>query len=902
MSGVSLRRWKRPPGGTVGSSDNSARKSKGRMGRPLQCLLRRLPLAVLLLGALPAARAEGEQCGRPGRPVNGTVSTSGRFYFPGERVAYKCLEGFVLFGADERTCHKNGTWSDEVPLCDFNLARGKRALQSATLWSYVPEMAVDGNPDTCSFTPRGPDPRWWQVHLGHKFNVMSVGVTISPGSFQEFTIYVIELLTDNKALYKPCTTFKGVFQTHKAIFQCNDGLGHPGQFVYIRDDREEQEYFGLCEVEVFAFRERIPCGEPEVPVEGEVEREGETKAMYTCRAGFRLEGDPVLTCSSKGKWEGQAPRCKESQCPPPGHVSHGFIEVANFRGVYGYGTVATYSCNPGYVLQGNSTRTCDHSGKWTLEPPSCQAVTCGPPPVFANARYTLLNGSTHWNGIAVYSCADGFRLHRDTGDTVSTCMDSGSWKFINVTCIPVEAAATAAGVRRGSGRALTFDQDAAGAAEPQGTQGLVVALAIMAGLLTAAMLVVGVLLARRHLISGPGSLRSLVRSSPTKDATLYGAMVGPRHHDVSNTVSASSVAGTTPSSLGPMGGPGAPPPRGALFQQNLLANLPLRPPDQHSLAGSHGTAATASELDDDPNYAQIPGQEPPYERVRTRSEHSYETLRKKSFASDLDSEAGSALDDKDSVGYESLKDAKGKDSGYETVREKDHDYETVKSKEPGYETLKGAADHGYETVREAGPRHHGYETLKPKPPPPRTEGGAGEGEDTVPDILQNLSSGAQGGDVPPEIMALYARVDKTKKRRRAAASDSDSPLPSAASSPTPPDAEIPPSSPSSDFSHAPTSSGVSSASAHSPVCPSISSTSSTASISEPPTDVSFVSEASAPAAGAQAARELIRKFNRLTSDEEAPFPRSRQGSVASDTGSLRPLPPLPKDSSSPTTP
>lgn len=58
--------------------------------------------------------------------MNGTVSTSGRFYFPGERVAYKCLEGFVLFGADERTCHKNGTWSDEVPLCGeflFCLAR-----------------------------------------------------------------------------------------------------------------------------------------------------------------------------------------------------------------------------------------------------------------------------------------------------------------------------------------------------------------------------------------------------------------------------------------------------------------------------------------------------------------------------------------------------------------------------------------------------------------------------------------------------------------------------------------------------------------------------------------------------------------------------------------------------------
>ena len=28
------------------------------------------------------------------------------------------------------------------------------------------------------------------------------------GSLQEFTIYVIELLADNKALYKPCKTFK----------------------------------------------------------------------------------------------------------------------------------------------------------------------------------------------------------------------------------------------------------------------------------------------------------------------------------------------------------------------------------------------------------------------------------------------------------------------------------------------------------------------------------------------------------------------------------------------------------------------------------------------------------------------------------------------------------------------
>ena len=57
-------------------------------------------------------------------------------------------------------------------------------------------------------------------------------------------------------MYKPCSKFDGKFETKKAVFLCNDGLGHPGQFVYIRDDRKEQEYFGLCEVEVFQYQSK----------------------------------------------------------------------------------------------------------------------------------------------------------------------------------------------------------------------------------------------------------------------------------------------------------------------------------------------------------------------------------------------------------------------------------------------------------------------------------------------------------------------------------------------------------------------------------------------------------------------------------------------------------------------
>ena len=58
-------------------------------------------------------------------------------------------------------------------------------------------------------------------------------------------------------MYKPCSKFVGKFDAKKAVFLCNDGLGHPGQFVYIRDEREEQEYFGLCEVEVFQLKSKF---------------------------------------------------------------------------------------------------------------------------------------------------------------------------------------------------------------------------------------------------------------------------------------------------------------------------------------------------------------------------------------------------------------------------------------------------------------------------------------------------------------------------------------------------------------------------------------------------------------------------------------------------------------------
>ena len=47
-----------------------------------------------------------------------------------------------------------------------------------------------------------------QVELPGPVVVESVAITINSEAWQQFTIFVIELLESSKALYKPCSRYK----------------------------------------------------------------------------------------------------------------------------------------------------------------------------------------------------------------------------------------------------------------------------------------------------------------------------------------------------------------------------------------------------------------------------------------------------------------------------------------------------------------------------------------------------------------------------------------------------------------------------------------------------------------------------------------------------------------------
>ncbi len=119
-------------------------------------------------------------------------------------------------------------------------------------------------------------------------------------------------------------------------------------------------------------------------------------ATYVCFSAYRLVGMSVRTCASNGTWSSSTvPVCQrkdmvymlsvhvpvaiiiEIACSDLPSLVNGNIDYsgAESPGSRPVDTVATYTCNSGYTLNGSSTRTCRSDGNdivWSRSAPICQ--------------------------------------------------------------------------------------------------------------------------------------------------------------------------------------------------------------------------------------------------------------------------------------------------------------------------------------------------------------------------------------------------------------------------------------------------------------------------------------------------------------------------------------------------
>jgi cysteine-rich repeat protein len=176
---------------------------------------------------------------------------------------------------------------------------------------------------------------------------------------------------------------------------------------------------------------------------------------FTCDAGYVVQGTSVAsasrTCGTNGQWTGGLPVCVRRACDvlpgAPGTVSGG----ANYSYPAGYSTPvsttsATYNCAAGSRIGGSPTggtsasATCGDSGSWTAWSGTCQAVTCGTPPVAAGGSNSSRDAG--WNaapgGSATYTCTPGYSIDGAAASVksyVATCVNGTGWQFpADATC------------------------------------------------------------------------------------------------------------------------------------------------------------------------------------------------------------------------------------------------------------------------------------------------------------------------------------------------------------------------------------------------------------------------------------------------------------------------------------
>jgi hypothetical protein len=186
------------------------------------------------------------------------------------------------------------------------------------------------------------------------------------------------------------------------------------------------------------------CPTPLHPADGAYEVVGGgvgAIARVRCGPGFQLVGSAKRTCRLNGTWGGSDPYCERNKCldPPPIH-QNGKVLMEN--------GIATYSCDPGFALEGSRERTCTN-GVWSGMQPKCE-LSCDKTGIHKPPQHGKIDPSQEdlahklsgvANSVIQYSCNSGYVVSGTkpySTCTVKAATVAPSWSEPTYECKPVE--------------------------------------------------------------------------------------------------------------------------------------------------------------------------------------------------------------------------------------------------------------------------------------------------------------------------------------------------------------------------------------------------------------------------------------------------------------------------------
>ncbi|XP_037090927.1 uncharacterized protein LOC119111212 [Pollicipes pollicipes] len=391
-------------------------------------------------------------------------------------------------------------------------------------------------------------------------------------------------------------------------------------------------------------------------------------------------------------------------CERPPALANGHLDVSvPSLARHPYNATVRYRCSAGYIMQGEpGLRTCAVNGRWSGRMPHCQPLVCPMPPKYPHARYELLNGTTRWQAMVEYSCEEGFVLSADSGPVLTQCQELASWQPVPVNITCEPAPPPVAPDPGQDGAGTGRGLTVTSEQHEPMSSGVVAGIGVVAVIAIAAMIIVGIFCTRKRV------WKRRKRSGPPGTGPVL-PPADVKTYDQVYEPSYQNVLESAPPALLSFRAAGSP--RPSSLEPERPRGRPIEPPYETLKAR---LAADAAPPDD-----------------------AYEPIAGGRLYDDVAPEPNP---------YQSLPPAAG-EPDYETlavsrsaVRAPDEgDYDLVPAR--GYRDYDQVPAASYEDCRFA----------------------AGEG--AVPDLLKGASAGGEP-DIPPEILALYAKVNKSKKRNR----------------------------------------------------------------------------------------------------------------------------------------
>ncbi|XP_028265735.1 complement component receptor 1-like protein isoform X2 [Parambassis ranga] len=231
-----------------------------------------------------------------------------------------------------------------------------------------------------------------------------------------------------------------------------------GEKIYYKCDEDFTPYRGSRSVECSDGEwsklslkcEKRSCGYAGNLLNGHFDYEGNSyigeKVYAVCDEGYTLKGPHFLTCKKSG-WTGEFPTCEEGEttCSTPAVAN---TTVQRDVSVHHVGEKLSFTCSPGFQLDGAPQVTCGSDGQWQPRPPRCipepvkpqQSSAaeggCGVPPAVTASNANLANKffavKSFFHGAKVYyTCDVGYVAAR--GSRMRQCF-RGQWTPLQLRC------------------------------------------------------------------------------------------------------------------------------------------------------------------------------------------------------------------------------------------------------------------------------------------------------------------------------------------------------------------------------------------------------------------------------------------------------------------------------------